>query len=39
MALVYSEFDTTIGELTVALRNAILTCTDWSKVNTNPTIQ
>lgn len=39
MALVYSEFDTTYGEMTVALRNAILTCSDWSKINTNPTIQ
>lgn len=39
MALTVTEFDTTLGELTVALRNAILTCTDWAKINTNPTIQ
>ncbi len=39
MPLHYIEFDTTVGELTVALRNAILGSSDWSKINTNPTIQ
>lgn len=39
MALTYSEFDTTLGELTVALRTAILASSDWSKINSGAVIQ
>lgn len=39
MALTYSEFDTTLGELTVALRTAILASSDWSKINSGTVIQ
>lgn len=39
MALIYNEFDTTLGELTVALRNAILASSDWSKINSSAVIQ
>jgi hypothetical protein len=39
MALIYTEFDTTLGELTVALRTAILTSTDWTKINSGAAIQ
>lgn len=38
MALIYSEFDTTIGDLTVALRNAVLASSDWTKLNTSTAI-
>lgn len=33
MALIYTEFDTTLQNLVYDLRNAILTSTDWSKLN------
>ena len=39
MPLTYSEFDTTLGDLTVALRNAILASTDWTKINSGAVIQ
>lgn len=39
MALIYTEFDTTVGELQVAIRNAILTSTDWAKINSGAAIQ